>query len=95
MRRQPTRRPWRGMWSLLLAATLSLPVAGLVPAASAAAPADRATAFAAADPDAQVHGLKGEYYRMSAPGARDFAELGGTALDPASIFPAWPARSRR
>ncbi|WP_431683138.1 LamG-like jellyroll fold domain-containing protein [Kitasatospora sp. KL5] len=87
MRRQPARRPWRGMWSLLLAATLSLPVAGLVPAASAAEPADRATAFAAADPDAQVHGLKGEYYRMSAPGARDFAELGGTALDPSIDLP--------
>lgn len=29
-----------------------------------------------------VHGLKGEYFRMSAPGARDFAELGGTVLDP-------------
>ncbi|BEL07353.1 glycoside hydrolase family 2 [Actinoplanes sichuanensis] len=33
----------------------------------------------AADP---VHGLKGEYFRMSAPGARDFAELGGIVLDP-------------
>ncbi|SDT80995.1 LamG-like jellyroll fold domain-containing protein [Actinoplanes derwentensis] len=31
---------------------------------------------------APVHGLKGEYFRMSAPGARDFAELGGIALDP-------------
>ncbi|MGK5682975.1 LamG-like jellyroll fold domain-containing protein [Actinoplanes sp. URMC 104] len=31
---------------------------------------------------ATVHGLKGEYFRMSAPGARDFAELGGTVLDP-------------
>ncbi|WP_436531489.1 LamG-like jellyroll fold domain-containing protein [Actinoplanes sp. HUAS TT8] len=29
-----------------------------------------------------VHGLKGEYFRMSAPGARDFAELGGISLDP-------------
>ncbi|MCM4077482.1 LamG-like jellyroll fold domain-containing protein [Paractinoplanes hotanensis] len=29
-----------------------------------------------------VHGLKGEYFRMSAPGARDFAELGGVSLDP-------------
>ncbi|MBM2614735.1 glycoside hydrolase family 2 [Actinoplanes sp. LDG1-06] len=29
-----------------------------------------------------VNGLKGEYFRMSAPGARDFAELGGTVLDP-------------
>ncbi|MET0495031.1 MAG: PA14 domain-containing protein, partial [Actinoplanes sp.] len=31
---------------------------------------------------APVHGLKGEYFRMSAPGARDFAELGGVLLDP-------------
>ncbi|GIE36183.1 hydrolase [Actinoplanes italicus] len=31
---------------------------------------------------APVHGLKGEYFRMSAPGARDFAELGGIVLDP-------------
>jgi hypothetical protein len=27
------------------------------------------------------HGLKGEYFKMSAPGARDFAELGGVSLD--------------
>lgn len=29
-----------------------------------------------------VHGLKGEYFAMSAPGARDFAVPGGSALDP-------------
>jgi hypothetical protein len=29
-----------------------------------------------------VHGLKGEYFRMSAPGARDFAEPVGVLLDP-------------
>ncbi|WP_305784676.1 LamG-like jellyroll fold domain-containing protein [Symbioplanes lichenis] len=54
---------------LLLALLLTLSVL-IVPtgAASAAAPT--------------VHGLKGDYYRMSAPGARDFAELGGTTLDP-------------
>ncbi|MCY1139376.1 PA14 domain-containing protein [Actinoplanes sp. Pm04-4] len=40
------------------------------------APASAATAAVT------VHGLKGEYFRMSAPGARDFAELGGVALDP-------------
>ncbi|GGP52533.1 LamG-like jellyroll fold domain-containing protein [Saccharothrix coeruleofusca] len=36
------------------------------------------------DPDnaPAVHGLKGEYFRMSAPGARDFAHLGGVTLDP-------------
>ncbi|ROP35887.1 LamG-like jellyroll fold domain-containing protein [Saccharothrix texasensis] len=36
-------------------------------------------ATAAAPP---AHGLKGEYFRMSAPGARDFAESGGATLDP-------------
>src|ERR1041384_7936665 len=35
-------------------------------------------AAAAAEP---VHGLKGEYFSMSAPGARDFATLAGTVLD--------------
>ncbi|MDR7276819.1 LamG-like jellyroll fold domain-containing protein [Catenuloplanes atrovinosus] len=39
-------------------------------------------AVAATAAPATVHGLKGEYYRMSAPGARDFAELGGVSLDP-------------
>ncbi|MFD9127097.1 LamG-like jellyroll fold domain-containing protein [Kitasatospora sp. NPDC059571] len=87
MRRQPARRHGRGMWALLLAATLSLPVVGLVPGTSAAEPADGATAFASGDPNAQVHGLKGEYYRMSAPGAHDFAELGGTELDPQIDLP--------
>src|SRR3954464_15838698 len=39
-------------------------------------------AASAPEPAATAHGLKGEYYRMSAPGARDFAELGGVLLDP-------------
>ncbi|WP_306204452.1 LamG-like jellyroll fold domain-containing protein, partial [Actinoplanes sp. RD1] len=54
---------------LLLAVLLVLSVL-VVPtgAASAAAPV--------------VHGLKGEYFRASAPGAHDFAQLGGTTLDP-------------
>ena len=39
------------------------------------------------DPSTEVHGLKGEYFAMSAPGARDFAELGATALDPDINFP--------
>ena len=39
-------------------------------------------AGAASAAPATVHGLKGEYFRMSTPGARDFAELGGTLLDP-------------
>lgn len=45
----------------------------------------------ASTPDAStpeiVHGLKGEYFRMSAPGARDFAQLGAVALDPNVDFP--------
>jgi hypothetical protein len=40
--------------------------------------APAAPASAAAEP---VHGLKGEYYKMSQVGARDFAELGGVLLD--------------
>ncbi|MCP2244248.1 PA14 domain-containing protein [Lentzea aerocolonigenes] len=34
-----------------------------------------------ADAAEPVHGLKGEYFSMSAPGARDFATLAGTVLD--------------
>ncbi|MFI7546890.1 LamG-like jellyroll fold domain-containing protein [Actinoplanes sp. NPDC049599] len=45
------------------------------------APAGAASARAP-EAAAAVHGLKGEYFRMSAPGARDFAELGGIVLDP-------------
>ncbi|MEU4563200.1 LamG-like jellyroll fold domain-containing protein [Actinoplanes sp. NPDC023936] len=62
--------------SLFLAALLVLSVL-VAPTGAAAA---RAPGAAAAVP--AVHGLKGEYFRMSAPGARDFAELGGIALDP-------------
>jgi hypothetical protein len=58
----------RSPWRpLLLAALLTLSVL-VAPAGAKAA--------------ATVHGLKGEYFRMSAPGARDFAELGGISLDP-------------
>lgn len=35
----------------------------------------------------ETHGLKGEYFRMSSPGARDFAQLGGVSLDPRVDFP--------
>ncbi|MDQ0313458.1 hypothetical protein J2S46_008111 [Kitasatospora herbaricolor] len=87
MTRQPATRHRGRTWALLLAATLSLPLVGLVPAASAAEPSDSTATFAAADPATQAHGLKGEYYRMSAPGARDFAELGGVALDPQINLP--------
>lgn len=90
-----TPRPRALLRTLACAAALLIPVgATLVPAAAAtpAAPAvtDAAAAvpaFTAANPAVAVHGLKGEYFRMSAPGARDFAELGGVALDPEINFP--------
>lgn len=72
-----------------LGATL-VPAAAAAPAAAvpaSAASTATAKAFADDDPTADVHGLKGEYFRMSAPGARDFAELGGVALDPEINFP--------
>ncbi|WP_395842145.1 LamG-like jellyroll fold domain-containing protein [Archangium violaceum] len=34
-----------------------------------------------------MHGLKGEYFRMSAPGARDFAHLDAVVLEPNIDFP--------
>ncbi|MBD8078702.1 LamG-like jellyroll fold domain-containing protein [Cellulosimicrobium arenosum] len=73
----------------LLAGTLAL--GGALPAVAAPAPSGPTPAVTAADdatdppeddPNAQPHGLRGDYYRMSAPEARDFAELGGTTLDP-------------
>lgn len=65
-----------------------VPTAAAAPAAPAAAPAGAAaTAFAHDDPAIEVNGLKGEYFSMSAPGARDFAELGATVLDPEINFP--------
>ncbi|MET9633279.1 PA14 domain-containing protein [Lentzea sp. NPDC006480] len=51
---------------VLVALLLALGVAPGTPPAGAAEP---------------VHGLKGEYFSMSAPGARDFANLAGTVLD--------------
>ncbi|MFD5112916.1 LamG-like jellyroll fold domain-containing protein [Streptomyces sp. NPDC058220] len=93
LRQQPFR-PRTLLRALACTAALLLPVgATLVPAAAAAPPAGAAsvtasaTAFASDDPATDVHGLKGEYFRMSAPGARDFAELGGVALDPEINFP--------
>ncbi|MFD4029753.1 LamG-like jellyroll fold domain-containing protein [Streptomyces sp. NPDC058637] len=80
--------------TLACTAALLLPVgATLVPAAAAApsaAPAEGATtasAFVKENPSTEPHGLKGEYFAMSAPGARDFAELGSVALDPEINFP--------
>ncbi|MGW2830761.1 PA14 domain-containing protein [Streptomyces sp. NPDC001286] len=63
-------RRLRDRLALLLAAVLG--AVGLV-----AAP----TATAAEDP-VEVHGLKGEYYTQSAPGAFDFHELKATGFDP-------------
>ncbi|CAO0827365.1 PA14 domain-containing protein OS=Streptomyces microflavus OX=1919 GN=Smic_02250 PE=3 SV=1 [Streptomyces microflavus] len=90
LRRQHPR-PRALFRALTCAAALLIPVgATLVPTAAAApatpAPAT-ATAFTADDPVTDVHGLKGEYFSMSAPGTRDFAELGATSLDPEIDFP--------
>ncbi|WP_030315112.1 glycoside hydrolase family 2 [Streptomyces flavochromogenes] len=84
-------RPRTRMWALLTAAALVLPTSALLPTASAAeqprgtsaAPTENANSENAA---IEVHGLKGEYFSMSAPGARDFATLGGTSLDPQVNF---------
>src|SRR5687768_11133368 len=58
--------PMRKAAPVLVALLLALGVAPGTPPAGAAEP---------------VHGLKGEYFSMSAPGARDFANLAGTVLD--------------
>ncbi|MFB7543109.1 LamG-like jellyroll fold domain-containing protein [Streptomyces zaomyceticus] len=87
-------RPRTGMWALLTAA-LALSVGALPPTASAAQPngipssstASPVSASASArDAAIEVHGLKGEYFSMSAPGARDFDRLGGTSLEPRIDF---------
>nr|WP_093821987.1 LamG-like jellyroll fold domain-containing protein [Streptomyces sp. PpalLS-921] len=88
--RQPARHRTL-LRTLVCTAALLLPVgATLVPAAAAPAPDSASTtaaAFGAKNPATEVHGLKGEYYAMSAPGARDFAVLGGVSLDPDVNFP--------
>ncbi|MFF9148313.1 LamG-like jellyroll fold domain-containing protein [Streptomyces sp. NPDC014861] len=91
MTRQPrTTRSRTRFWSLLTAAALVLPVGALTPPAAALAadrtPSSAASTTASTAPAIEVHGLKGEYFAMSAPGARDFARLGGTALDPQVDF---------
>ncbi|MGA5344382.1 LamG-like jellyroll fold domain-containing protein [Streptomyces griseoincarnatus] len=74
-------------WAVLTVTALALSTGALAPAATAAAPAAADGAPArAADADVQVHGLKGEYFRMSAPGARDFAEFGAAQLEPQINF---------
>lgn len=83
-------RPRTLFRTLACTAALLLPAGAiLVPAAAAAPTAGpaAASAFTAEEPSTEVHGLKGEYFAMSAPGARDFAELGATALDPDINFP--------
>ncbi|ATL32392.1 PA14 domain-containing protein [Streptomyces formicae] len=72
MRLRRLRRRPRVSPRLALLLTLALALAGLtaVPAATAA------------DEAPEVHGLKGEYYTQSAPGAFDFHELKATGFDP-------------
>ncbi|MFI8193245.1 LamG-like jellyroll fold domain-containing protein [Streptomyces sp. NPDC085946] len=79
-------RPRTGVWALLTAAALLLPPGGLAATASAAEPTGGPAARPAGQAALAVHGLKGEYFSMSAPGARDFAELGGALLDPQINF---------
>lgn len=62
----------------LLATTLALTTGGMTASADASARVERPAAAPSAP---EVHGLKGEYFAMSEPGARDFAQLGGVALD--------------
>ncbi|MFJ6836168.1 PA14 domain-containing protein [Streptomyces sp. NPDC091209] len=62
-------RTLRTRLALLLVAVLGLAGLTAVPAATAA------------DDPVEVHGLKGEYYTQSAPGAFDFHELKATGLD--------------
>ncbi|MET7639962.1 PA14 domain-containing protein [Streptomyces sp. NPDC005438] len=76
----------RGVGGLLCATALALsllvalPGGGLGPAAHAAPGASEDGG------PAEAGGLRGEYFRMSAPGARDFAELGGESLEPRVQF---------
>ncbi|MFF6996882.1 PA14 domain-containing protein [Streptomyces sp. NPDC008313] len=68
----------RNQLALLFAAAIG--IAGLTsPPAATAAPA-------AAAGSTEVHGLKGEYYTQSAPGAFDFHELKATGFDPKLDF---------
>ncbi|MEU7701663.1 LamG-like jellyroll fold domain-containing protein [Streptomyces sp. NPDC039028] len=74
------------LWALLTAAALVLPGSALLPVAAAAEQPRGTSASPAENAAIEVHGLKGEYFSMSAPGARDFATLGGTSLDPQVDF---------
>ncbi len=77
MSRRPSGSRALGL-ATLLAGALVVPL-GLVPSATYATPSPTDSAD---DPHAEPNGLKGEYFTMSEPGARDFAELGGVQLDP-------------
>ncbi|MFG3233304.1 LamG-like jellyroll fold domain-containing protein [Streptomyces antibioticus] len=79
-------RPRARIWALLATAALVLPPSGLLPVAAAAEPVSGAAAQPAGQAAVETHGLKGEYFSMSAPGARDFDKLGGTLLDPQINF---------
>ncbi|GGS76837.1 PA14 domain-containing protein [Streptomyces griseoviridis] len=67
-------RRLRDRLALLLAAALGIGGLAAVPAG------------AAGDDPVEVHGLKGEYYTQSAPGAFDFHELKATGFDPQIDF---------
>ncbi|MGI5351381.1 PA14 domain-containing protein [Streptomyces sp. CA-250714] len=73
-------------WSAAVTAALSLlTLLALLSAAPGGSPTASAAAPAAQDPPA-VHGLKGEYWTQSAPGAYDFGTLKATAFDPSLDF---------
>ncbi|MFJ3990933.1 PA14 domain-containing protein [Streptomyces sp. NPDC090032] len=72
----------RGRLAMLLAAGLGLAALTVSPSATAAG-----------DP-VEPHGLKGEYYTQSAPGAFDFHELKATGFDPKLDFDTLEPRLR-
>ncbi|WP_076971535.1 glycoside hydrolase family 2 [Streptomyces sparsogenes] len=72
--------PLRSRIALLVVAVLSVVGLAAVPAATAA------------EDSAEVHGLKGEYYTQSAPGAFDFHELKATGFDPQLDFDSLESR---
>jgi hypothetical protein len=77
-------RSLRHRLSLLLAAVLAVAGLAATPTATAATtPANETT---------EVHGLKGEYYTQSAPGAFDFAQLKATGFDPQLDFASLESR---
>ncbi|MFH8591628.1 PA14 domain-containing protein [Streptomyces rimosus] len=84
MRRTRRPSPQLLLRTLLFALAASLSVSGFALPARAAG---QAAGQVAEDLRAGGHGLKGEYFRMSKPGARDFAEPGATILEPAVDFP--------